>query len=109
MGNLNHFSGVVRILEVPREKNLNEKLSVLKCRVQLSQTRNNRLAMLNVWSRFAKDILKNYAIGDYILVEGYLSLKIPSKKRLSIKTSQISKKAEISVIKIYPYILNNNN
>ena len=109
MGNLNHFSGVVRILEVPREKNLDHKLTVLKCRVELSQTRNNRIMMLNVWSQFAKGILENYTIGDYILVEGYLSLKIPSKKRLSIKTSKTAKKAEISVVKVYPYILITNN
>ena len=108
MADLNYFNGVVRILEVPKEKILNDKFSILKCRVQLPQIRSNRVVMLNVWSRLAKDLLKSYTVNDYILIEGYLSLKIPSKKRLSIKTSKISKKVEINALKIYPYVLNNN-
>lgn len=108
MADLNYFNGVVRILEVPREKILNDKFNILKCRVQLPQTKSIRIVTLNVWSRLAKDLLKSYAVDDYILIEGYLSLKVPSKKRLSPKTSKILKKVEINSVKIYPYVLNNN-
>ncbi len=108
MADLNYFNGVVRILEVPREKILNDKFSILKCRVQLPQTKSTRVVTLNVWSRLAKDLLKSYNVNDYILIEGYLSLKVQLKKKLSTKTSKIFKKVEINSVKIYPYVLNSN-
>lgn len=105
MADLNYFNGVVRILEIPEEKILNDKFSIIRCRVQLSQTRGKRAVMLNAWTKFTKDTLKNYTTNDYLLVEGYLSLKTSSKKRLSYK---IFKKVHVNAIRIYPYVLNSN-
>ena len=66
MADLNSFNGVVRILEIPKEKILNDKVSISRCRVQLSQIRGKRAVMLNVWSQVTKDILKNYTVNMFI-------------------------------------------
>lgn len=109
MADLNYFNAVVRILEMPKEKILKQKFSVFKCRVQLPQPKGKRVVVLNAWGQFTKDRLKNYAVNDYILVEGYLSLKTPLKKKLSSNPLKVSKRIHINAIKIYPYILNNRS
>lgn len=105
MSDFNYFNGVVRILEVPRKKVLDNKHIVIKCRVQLPQIRSNQVVMLNVWGKFSKDIIKNYKIADYILIEGYLCLKPSSDIKLSSNTLKFAKKIEISSSRIYPYVI----
>jgi hypothetical protein len=109
MGDLNYFNGVVKILEVPRKKILDDKFSLIQCRVQLPQIRSNEIVMLNIWGKLSKDIIKNYTIADYILIEGYLYLKPNFHRKLSSNILKFSKKIEVSVVKIYPYVINNKN
>ena len=60
--------------------------------------RNNIIINLVFWGKLSQDIANYYKIGDYIIIEGYLSLR--DKKMLTN-----SKKVEITVVKVYPFLL----
>jgi hypothetical protein len=49
----------------------------------------------------ARDVATYYKINDYILIEGYLSLR---DKRGSNLIAQPSKQIEITVLKLYPFL-----
>lgn len=107
MGDTNYIGAIVKILETPRQKLSNNKDSfiITKCRAQLPQIRNSKIVTLIFWGTLARDVSTYYKINDYILIEGYLSLRNKSNKRLLTSTS---KNIEISVLKIYPFLLNSN-
>ena len=101
MGDTNYISGIVKILENPIETIYNENVSITQFRVQLPQIRNNIIINLVFWGKLSQDIATYYKINDYIIIEGYLSLR--EKKKL-----QNSKTVEITVLKIYPFLLTDN-
>jgi single-stranded DNA-binding protein len=51
-----------------------------------------------VWGNLGKDLLKYYKVGDYILLEGSLSLR----KSISFVNDI---EPELTVMKLYPFIL----
>jgi single-stranded DNA-binding protein len=101
MGDTNYISGIVKILENPIERTFNKNISITQFRVQLPQIRNNSIVNLVFWGKLSQDINNYYKINDYIIIEGYLSLR--DKKKL-----ENSKSVEITVLKVYPFILSDN-
>jgi len=102
MVDTNYISGIVKILETPRQKFFNDNIPVVEFRAQLPQTRNTKIVKLTFWGNLARDVANYYKINDYILIEGYISLR---NKQVSNLMTQISKKIEITVLKIYPFLL----
>jgi Single-strand binding protein family len=102
MGDANLFIGIVKILETPKQKTFTSGISNTKFRVQFPQFRNTTIIYLTFWGNLANDVAKFYKINDYILVEGYISLR---DKNNSTKIISKSKKVDISVLKIYPVVL----
>ena len=102
MGNTNSIGGVVKILESPKQKTLQNNISVTQVRVQFPQVRNNCIVHLKFWGNLAHDVATYYKINDYILIEGYLSLK---DKQIISSSGQMMKQLEITVLKIYPFLL----
>ena len=107
MGDINSIVGVVRILEPPRQtKTLNNiLLTELRVQVPQSQKTQRNIISLVVWGNLVQDIIKYYKVNDYILIEGYLSIRNGKKQNISFKR----KKIQITVLKIYPLVLNYNN
>jgi hypothetical protein len=101
MGDTNYISGIVKILENPIERTFNKNISITQFRVQLPQIRNNIIVNLVFWGKLSQDITNYYKINDYIIIEGYLSLR--DKKKL-----ENSRSVEITVLKVYPFILSDN-
>ena len=101
MGDTNYISGIVKILENPIQTIFDKNIPITKFRVQLPQVRNNTIIHLTFWGKLGQDIVNYYEINDYIIIEGYLSLR--NKKMLNS-----SKKVEITVLKVYPFLLNYN-
>jgi hypothetical protein len=99
MSDTNYIGGIVKILEVPKQKFLNNT-AVTEFRVQLP-VRNTTIVHLIFWGNLA-DVATYYKINDYILIEGYLSLR---DKRGSNLIAQPSKQIEITVLKLYPFLL----
>ena len=93
MSDTNYVGSVVKILEKPVQKIINDKIIRTDFRVQLVQVRNRQIAHLVVWGNLALDIISNYQLNDYIMIEGYLSL--PNQ------TNRSFKKAQITVLKVY--------
>jgi single-stranded DNA-binding protein len=102
MSDTNYIGGIVKILEVPKQKFLNNTIAVTEFRVQLPQVRNTTIVHLIFWGNLARDVATYYKINDYILIEGYLSLR---NKRSSSLIAQPSKQIEITVLKLYPFLL----
>lgn len=94
MTDINYFGGIVKILENPSQKFINNNLMV-KLRAQLPQTRNSKIINLVFWGNLAFDIITYYKANDYLIIEGYLGL--PNKLN--------SKRVEITVLKVYPFII----
>jgi len=95
MTDIKRFGGIVKILEKPTQSFLKNNTLMTKVRVQLPQIRNTKIVNLVFWGNLASNISNYYKTNDYIIIEGYLAL--PSK--LS------SKKVEITVLKVYPFII----
>ena len=106
MNDTNYIGGVVKILETPKQPRVkNKNIVVIKLRAQIPQLRNSRLVTLAFWGNLARDILTYYKVNDYLLIEGYLSLR---NKTISPARNQKPKKVEITVLKVYPVLLNYN-
>jgi single-stranded DNA-binding protein len=87
-------------LETPKQKICNTNIPVTQFRVQFPQVRNNTVIHLTFWGNLARDVANYYKINDYILIEGYISIR--NKKALN-KIISKSKKVEITVLKVYPF------
>ena len=98
MGDTNYISGIVKIFENPIQTVFNNNIPITRFRVQLPQVRNNTIINLVFWGKLSQDITNYYEIDDYIIIEGYLSLR-------DKKTIKNSKKVEITVLKVYPFLL----
>jgi single-stranded DNA-binding protein len=101
MGDTNMIGGIVKILEAPKQKIFNTNIPVTQFRVQFPQVRNNAVIHLTFWGNLASDVANYYKINDYILIEGYISLR--DQKVLNTIISK-SKKVEITVLKVYPFL-----
>ena len=101
MGNTNYISSIVKVLENPIQTLFNKNIPITQFRVQLPQVRNNIIINLVFWGKLSQDIVNYYEIDDYIIIEGYLSVR--DKKML-----KNLKKVEITVLKVYPFLLSYN-
>ena len=95
MTDTNYISSIVKILETPKQILLKNNISVTKFRVQSPHLKGTNIIKLVFWGNLSRDVADYYQVNDYILVEGYVSL---NKK-------QNSKKVEITVLKVYPFLL----
>ena len=106
MSNTNYIGAIVKILETPKQKIINNNNLVSTFRVQISQVRQTRIIKLVFWGNLARDVINYYKINDYILIEGYLALTSQSDSEL---TKKPSKNIEVTVLKVYPFLLGSNS
>lgn len=99
MVNINYISSIVKVLETPSEKLINNTLSVTRFRAQLPETKNTHIVNLICWGNLAKNVVNYYQANDYILIEGYLSL---DNTHLLTADNKNSKKVELTALKVYP-------
>ena len=106
MGNINYISIIVRLLEEPRKKISKKNILFTEVRAQFSEVRNKNtqtLVKLVFLGNLSQAVLNYYRSNDYLLIEGYLSIKNKYKSESGV---QSSKYAEILVLKVYPFLLN---
>lgn len=112
---MNYISTVVKILEEPttvvkilKEPNRTESetsILVTEVRAQASQVRSKDspdLVTLVFWGNLGQVVWEYYRPNDYLLIEGYISIK--NKKFLSPDPPTL-KYIEILVFKVYPFCL----
>ena len=105
MSNTNYFSGIVKILEIPTQRSITKQIKLITFRAELPQNRNNRIVALVFWGNLGRKIKDCYKLNDYILIEGYISLR--NKKKFQ-RSKQNSKRVTITVSKIYPILFTTN-
>ena len=98
MADMNYVGSVVKILEKPVQIVSNNKIIRTECRVQLVEIRNIQIVYLVFWENLGHDIMNNYQLNDYIMVEGYLSFPNQTNNKLA---KRFFKKAQITVLKVY--------
>ena len=96
---MNYIGGIAKILEMPKQSFLDNNVIITKVRVQLPQLRNTQVVKLTFWGNLASDVNNFYKTNDYVIIEGYISYK----NELQL---QAPKQIEITVLKIYPFLLN---
>nr|YP_009029044.1 hypothetical protein [Cylindrotheca closterium]AGH28583.1 hypothetical protein [Cylindrotheca closterium] len=96
MGDTNYFSGTVKILDNPTQKLVKEKILMTKVWVEIAQLRQNKLILVVFWGSLGDEIKHIYQINDYLLIEGYSSIK---------KTNSKLNRIIITALKVYPLFL----
>ena len=99
MGDTNYLGTIVKILEKPIPKVVNNKIVSVEFRAQLPQVRKTQIVNLVFWGNLARDVANYYKVNDYIIVEGYLSLRNKIKSKSSKRNL---KKAQVTVLRSYP-------
>lgn len=105
MTTTNYISTTVKILEQPRKKLSKMSILTTEVRAQVSHVQNKpsqTFVSLIFWGSLGQAVLNYYRPNDYLIVEGYISIK--NKKNLEIH-SQLLKHVEITVFKVYPFLL----
>nr|UXN44950.1 hypothetical chloroplast RF41 [Haslea karadagensis] len=99
MVNTNYIGIIVKILEIPQYKIVENNYQVTEFRAQFQNKKQNKILKLICWGKLASELKDFYKINDYVLVEGYLfqsdlwNKELPSQKLVKVK-----------VVRIYPYL-----
>jgi hypothetical protein len=101
MNDTNYFAGLIKVLEKPKQKIIKNNLCVTRFRAHIPQIRNTRLVTVKFWGNLARDVATCYKENDYLLIEGYVSIRNQKNSKL--------KKVEIAALKVYPFLLNSQN
>jgi len=93
---MNYANFIVKIIEKPVEMVCNNKISVIKLIAELPNSSNENFEKIQifVWKNFSEKILQSFFVGDFIIIEGYISLT---------ENNYNNKSIEISVFKLYPF------
>jgi hypothetical protein len=103
MGNTNYFSTIVKVLENPKKSVSQKNIPISRFRAELPQIRKNRAIHLVFWGNLANHVSMYYQANDYLIIEGYLSIKHSNSNDLLKKNF---KTIEVAVLKVYPFFLN---
>lgn len=103
MNSVNYITGMIQILESPRQELLENNILVTRFRGQLPSLRSKQIIELTFWGNLAQDVISYCKVADYLLVEGYISLR---KKEIASSSPFPSKKIELTVLKAYPLYAN---
>jgi hypothetical protein len=99
MSDTNYFSGTVKILGNPVQKLVKKKFLRTQLWVEIPQLRQNKPILVIFWGNLGNEVKRVYQINDYLLLEGYTSIK---------KTGLNLDKIMITCLKVYPLFLTLN-
>jgi single-stranded DNA-binding protein len=100
---MNASTLIVRILSVPEQIFFVGNLSLVKMQVQFVKIRKGKQSLgqfeISIWGNLGNHLIKYYAPGDYIIIEGILSFK---KRK---EGNQYQKDTKFAVSNFYPFLL----
>ena len=111
MSKINYFSGIVKILEIPRQRFLKNKITRIRFRAELPQKRGNRIISVVLWGKLGDNFQTFYNKNDYILIEGFISFRsrkeqIKDRQNQKAKGSlQNSRPITLTGKRVYPLLL----
>ena len=102
---MNYAIFTVKVIKNSGQSFFKDGTSLTELTVQLPQVQDNRpkiILQLSIWGKLSYDIAKYYQPEDYVIIEGYISLRdITLNRVLNLSNKQL----EISVFKFYPLLL----
>jgi hypothetical protein len=102
---MNYVNFIVKIIGKPEQSFFENDISVTEVLVKLCQTKKTKFEIpiqLSIWGNLGYDLMKYYQINDYIIIEGYISLRENIYENSRIPSE---KQVEVTVFKIYPFFL----
>lgn len=105
---MNYANFIVKIISKPEKSFFDENLLVIEISAkfpQIQKKKSNEIIHLSIWTTKNDNLDNYYQINDYIIIEGYISLR---ESNLNYSNLLKNNYVEISVFKIYPFLLNIN-
>jgi len=102
---MNYVILAVKVIKNSGQSFFADGTSLTELIVQLPQTRKNNVKIIlkvSIWGKLSYDVAKYYQSEDYIVIEGYISVRNINTDRI---TNLLDKQVEISVFKLYPLLL----
>jgi hypothetical protein len=103
---MNYASFIVKIIEKSEQSFFDNNTSVTEFLVKCPQIRSNdsgSIFQISVWQTSTSDNIEYYQVNDYIVIEGYISFR---ENLIHTSNFQTDNLIEISIFKIYPFLLN---
>jgi single-stranded DNA-binding protein len=104
---MNYSCFIIKILSNPIQSYFEDNISLVEILGKFPQIRNKRTIeyfRISIWGNLADDVIKYYQINDYLIIEGYISV---NQNLFEMDNFAKNNQVEISVRKIYPFLLNN--
>ena len=102
---MNYVILAVKVIKNSGQSFFADGTSLTELIVQLPQTRKNNTTIIlqvSIWGKLSYDVAKYYQSEDYIVIEGYISVRNINTDRI---TNLLDKQVEICVFKLYPLLL----
>ena len=102
---MNYVIFTVKVIKNSGQSFFSDGTSLTELTVQLPQVRKNKIKVIlqvSIWGKLSYDVIKYYQPDDYIIIEGYISIRnLNTDRVINLSDKQI----EISVFKLYPLLL----
>lgn len=102
---MNYVIFTVKVIKNSGQSFFSDGTSLTELTVQLPQVRKNIskvILQVSIWGKLSYDSAKYYQPDDYIIIEGYISIRNIDTDRV---VNLLNKQVEISVFKLYPLFL----
>ena len=102
---MNYVIFAVKVIKNSGQSFFADGTSLTELIVQLPQVRKNNIKIIikvSIWGKLSYDVAKYYQPDDYIIIEGYISIRNINTERI---VNLLDKQVEISVFKLYPLLL----
>jgi len=102
---MNYVILAVKVIKNSGQSFFADGTSLTELTVQLPQARKNNtkiILQVSVWGKLSYDVAQYYQSEDYIVIEGYISVRTINTNHI---VSMLDKQIEISAFKLYPLLL----
>ena len=102
---MNYVILAVKVIKNSGQSFFADGTSLTELTVLLPQARKNNIKIIlqvSIWGKLSYDVAKYYQSEDYIVIEGYISIRNINTYSL---VNLLDKQIEISVFKLYPLLL----
>ena len=102
---MNYATFTVKVIKNSGQSFFSDGTSLTELSVQLPQVRKSNtkiILQLSIWGKLSYDVVKYYQPDDYIIIEGYISIRNINSDRI---VNSLNKEVEICVFKLYPLFL----
>jgi single-stranded DNA-binding protein len=102
---MNYVIFAVKVIKNSGQSFFADGTALTELIVQLPQVRKNNIKIIikvSIWGKLSYDVAKYYQPDDYIIIEGYISIRNINTNRA---INSLNKQIEISVFKLYPLLL----